>query len=131
MNAEKTDIVLELLEQGESLRQAAKTAGVAASTFLGWVEASEELAERYARARARGADLEFDKLIETAAEPPPIDDKGRVDSGWVNWKRMQIDTMKWTLAKKRPERYGEKLDLNHSGAVGLNIAINLGDEKGA
>jgi len=126
---DKVDRVIELLEQGESLRRAASDAGVAASTFLGWCEVDEQLAERYARARARGAEVEFERLREIVEEEPPVDDKGRVDSGWVQWKRMQVDTFKWQLAKKRPERYGDKVGIEHSGNVGLAINIDLGADK--
>ena len=124
--------VLSRLTDGSSLREASLEADVAPSTFLGWVEADEQLAERYARARATGADLEFDRLGEIAAEPPPLNDKGQVDSGWVQWKRMQIDTAKWTLSKKRPERYGDKLDVTSGGkAVGLAINIDLNKPEAA
>jgi hypothetical protein len=127
-----TELVLQRLTEGESLRKACIEADIAPSTFLGWVEADEQLSERYARARATGADLEFDKLEELAAEPPPLNDKGQVDSGWVQWKRMQIDTAKWTLSKKRPERYGDKLDVTSGGkAVGLAINIDLNKPEAA
>jgi hypothetical protein len=124
--------VLGRLAEGASLRESCLEAKIAPSTYLGWVEADEALAEQYARARATGADLEFDKLGELAAEPPPLNDKGQVDSGWVQWKRMQIDTAKWTLSKKRPERYGDRIDVTSGGkAVGLAINIDLKSSEAA
>lgn len=128
MNQDAIELVLELLQQGESLRKAAKQAKVAPSTFLLWCERDEKLAERYARARSMGADLEFDRLNDAAAELPPVNDKGQIDNGWVQWKRLQIDTMKWTLAKKRPERYGDKMEHQHTGEVALAINIDLTDD---
>lgn len=126
------ELVLQRLTEGESLRKACLEAKIAPSTFLGWVDAEDDLTERYARARATGADLEFDKLEEMAAEPPPLNDKGQVDSGWVQWKRMQIDTAKWTLSKKRPERYGDRIDVTSNGkAVGLAINIDLKSSEAA
>lgn len=121
--------VLALLEDGQSLNGSARKCGVAPSSFLEWCEKDEELAERYARARARGAEVEFERLREIVEEAPPTNDKGTVDSGWVQWKKLQVDTFKWQLAKKRPERYGEKLDVNHGGKVGLAINIDLGEDK--
>lgn len=129
---ETVEYVLAQLADGDSLRKACANAQVPPSTFLGWVEADEQLAEQYAAARARGADLEFDRLNEAAAEMPPSNDKGQVDLGWVAWKRMQIDTMKWTLSKKRPERYGDRIDLTTGGkALGLAINIDLGKGEAA
>lgn len=126
----KVKSVLASLEAGESLRAAAKKAGMPASTFLLWVEKDDDLAERYARSRATGAEIEFDRLREIVEEKPPVGEKGQVDSGWVQWKRMQVDTFKWQLAKKRPERYGDRLDLTSQGKqIGLNISIDMSSES--
>jgi hypothetical protein len=121
-------VVLDSLATGESLRKSATKANVPASTFLLWVEEDEKLAERYAQARARGVEVEFDRLQEIVEEVPPKNENGMTDSGWIAWKRLQVDTFKWQLSKKRPERYGDKIDLKHSGSVGLSININLDDK---
>jgi hypothetical protein len=34
----------------------------------------------------------------------------------VNWKRNQIDTFKWMLARKLPKKYGDKIA--HTGEDG-------------
>lgn len=117
--------VLESLATGESLRKSAAKANIPPSTFLLWVEESEELSEQYMRARARGVEVEFDRLQEIVEEKPPQNDNGMTDTGWIAWKRLQVDTFKWQLSKKRPERYGDKIDVKHSGNVGLNISIDL------
>lgn len=119
--------VLESLATGASLRKSAEKANIPPSTFLLWVEDSEELSEQYMRARARGVEVEFDRLQEIVEEKPPQNDNGMTDTGWIAWKRLQVDTFKWQLSKKRPERYGDKIDVKHSGNVGLNININLND----
>ena len=118
--------VCERLADGQSLRGACRDEGVKAPTFLDLVEADEEVRERYARARATGAEVEFERLREIVEEEPPADMQGKVDSGWVAWKRMQVDTFKWQLAKKRPERYGDRIEQHHSGTVGLSVNIDLG-----
>lgn len=122
------EAVLASLETGESLRKSAFKAAIPASTFLLWVEEDEKLSERYAQARARGVEVEFDRLQEIVEEVPPKNENGMTDTGWIAWKRLQVDTFKWQLSKKRPERYGDKIDLKHSGAVGLNINIKLDEE---
>ena len=113
----KADAICARLEEGESLRSAAAIAGVAPSSFIEWVKKDEALAEQYAQARARGADAEFDALQDLADEQPPVTEKGGIDSGWVAWQRNRIDVRKWTLARKAPKKYGDKIDLNHSGGI--------------
>lgn len=65
--------------------------------------------------------MEFERLEELADEQPERDDKGRVDPGWVAWQRGRVDVRKWTLARKRPKKYGDKLDLNHSGNMSVSL----------
>ncbi len=118
--------VCEQLAEGESLRRACEMEGVKRSTFLKWVAEDEDVGDRYARARATGSEICFEDLLEQAAEAPPCDATGKTDSGWVAWKRLQVDTAKWVLSKKRPERYGDRIEQHHTGSVGLSIAIDLG-----
>jgi transposase-like protein len=120
--------VLESIRRGDSLRAACREAGIGASTFLDWVGDDKELAEQYTRARETGADAEFERLLEMADAEPERTERG-VDSGWVQWQRMRVDTMKWALSKKAPRKYGERLDLKHSGNVGLQINIAVDDPE--
>lgn len=122
--------ILAALETGESLRKACADSGVTAASVLRWVDEDDELRKRYAQARARGADAEFERLQALVEEEPPVDESGKVDSGWVQWQRLRVDTAKWALAKKRPERYGERVDVKHAAAP-LLININLGDDAKA
>ena len=126
ITAQHVDAICELLQDGESLRAACAKVGVAKSTFLKAIDGDKDWGDRYARARATGADVEFERLRDIVEEPPPIDANGKTDSGWVAWKKLQIDTFKWQLAKKRPERYGDRIEQVHSGNVGLSISIDLG-----
>jgi hypothetical protein len=114
---EKAASVCERVAAGESLRKAVEAEGITHPTFLRWVGQNAELADQYTRAREMGADVSFDALEELKDETPERGPSGTVDAGWVAWKRLQIDTAKWSLAKKAPKKYGEKLDLNHSGRV--------------
>lgn len=120
--------VCERLADGESLRKACEAEGVKLSTFLRWVANDDDIADQYARARATGSDIAFEELMEQAAEPAPCDATGKTDSGWVQWKRLQIDTAKWVLAKKAPKKYGDRIEQHHTGSVGLSVNIDLGNK---
>lgn len=111
-NQQTADSVCEALKEGASLRKAAEGAGIAPSTVLLWRDTHEAFAEQYARARAIGYEVEFEDLTEKAAEEPPTTNMGSTDTGWVAWKRLQVDTAKWALSKKLPKKYGDKLELS-------------------
>lgn len=110
---ELADAICARLAEGESLRKACKNTegGPAVSTFLLWCSNDAALAEQYARARATGTDAEFEELADLEEMQPERDDKGKIDPGFVAWKKLQIDTKKWALSKKAPRKYGEKLEL--------------------
>ncbi len=109
-----SEALLSLIAEGNSLHSACRqTEGASVGSFLRWCDADSELAERYARARCTGADVSFDKLEELQSQEPPVGPDGKVDSGWVAWRRLQVDTMKWALAKKRPQRYGDAITTTH------------------
>jgi len=126
----KVESILIDLEDGKSLREAAINAGVAASTFLGWRDADKDLTERYARARMIGAEVEFESMDEIAEAEPERDDKGKIDPAWVALQKLKLDNKKWQLARKRPERYGDKLDVTSGGdKVGFAINIDMGEKE--
>lgn len=118
--------ILEGMRGGRSLVSLCKEEGLSHSTFLAWVAEDKDLSDKYTRARETGADAEFERLLEMADAEPERTERG-VDSGWVQWQRMRVDTMKWALSKKAPRKYGERLDLKHSGSVGLQINIDVSD----
>lgn len=122
------DLICEQLAQGKSLRGICAEQGMPAhSTVLEWAREIESFANQYARAREIGDDVEFESLADLADEQPPLTPAGAVDNGWVQWQKNRIDTRKWGLARKRPRKYGDKLDIAHSG--GVTVAISPLDER--
>jgi hypothetical protein len=98
-----------------TLRQIAESEGISAAVILKWAANLSEFRERYARAVDIGADARFEALADDLSVEPPKDTFGRVDSGWVNWKRLQTDTKKWALSKQVPKKYGERAHHEHTG----------------
>ena len=91
-----------------------------------WADNDADLAARYARARLKGNESDFERLDEWANEPPPRLENGAIDNGWNAWNRTRIDTTKWSLAKRQPGRYGDKIEHEHKGSV--NITATKHDE---
>ena len=112
---EIADAICKAVSEGHSLRNAAAQSSIAHSSFLLWVAERPELADQYARAREAGADLEFEGLTEIADADPERDDKGKIDPAWVQLQKLRTDTRKWTLARKAPKKYGDRLEQHHTG----------------
>ena len=117
-NQETADLICERLAHGESLRGICSADGMPDhSTVLKWAREREAFGNQYARAREDGDDYEFEGLEVLADEKPERTPSGAVDTGWVAWQKNRVDVRKWTLARKRPKKYGDKLDLNHTGRI--------------
>jgi transposase-like protein len=118
---DKADAICELLADGASLRKAAAEIGVSAPTVLRWCEENPAFAEQYASARARGYQLLADEIIEisddASGDVVETEQGPRVDAERVARSKLRVDSRKWMLAKMLPKVYGDKLDLNHGGAV--------------
>lgn len=115
--AEVIEQILSLVDDGKSLRQACKEIDFPRKTFEGWLEADEELSAQYARARENRAEKIFEEILTIADRPAPTTDSGATDSGDVQHRRLQIDARRWMLGKMSPKKYGDKIDLEHSGSV--------------
>lgn len=113
MDAAKSDAILEAMREGTSLRKAAKAQRIAPSTFLGWVDDDPELAEQYARARARMLDVRAEELEEIGAQAAAARSATKVAG-----LRLQSDNRKWLLSKLAPKKYGERLHTELTGADG-------------
>lgn len=114
---EIADEVCRELALGESsLRKICSAKGFTASAFIQRTYDDETLAKQYARALDACTDVEFEELRDELKEVPPTVE-GRVDPGWVQWKRTVIDTKKWSWARRTPKsrkRFGDKLDVDAS-----------------
>ena len=111
---EVVNLICSRLAIGESLNRICKDADMPAmSTVFGWLSKHPEFLEKYTRAREAQAESHADQLVEIA-DNPDID---------ANHKRIMVDARKWVASKLKPKRYGDKLDLDHSGNVGLTVTV--------
>jgi hypothetical protein len=92
-------------------------------TVIKWLTKYPAFAADYARARGFQADHLADEIVHIAdTEPDP------------QIARNRIDARKWVAAKLRPSRYGDRVEVEHSGSVGqaaapvINVLIQA--EKG-
>jgi hypothetical protein len=109
-------------------------------TVFRWLAQSEAadkvFSNQYAHARQVQADVLFEEILEIADEEvtmvkrskhqhgaSPEDDTPDnevevvFDPTAVQRNRLRVDSRKWMAGKLRPKKYGEKLDLSHSGSI--------------
>jgi hypothetical protein len=116
-NQRTADLICILLAEGMSLRQILREdkTGVmpAQSTVYEWLLRHPLFAEQYARAREEQADTNADEIIAIADEMPPEytdkDGKTSLDQTYIQWQKNRIDARKWTAAKLKPRKYGDRM----------------------
>lgn len=83
------------------------------ATIYRWLARFPLFCEMYARAREDQADTNADEILQIADEMPPefTDDKGRtyLDQTFIQWQKNRIDARKWTAAKLKPRKYGDRM----------------------
>lgn len=123
--------VLRRMESGMSGNKSCREAGVPVRTFLDWVDADEELAAQYARAREDMHDAIAQEIMDISDEEPAmvVDQNGvaRYDSAGVQHQRLRVDSRKWLLSKVAPKKYGERLALAGDEEAPLSVIIR-GDD---
>lgn len=121
--------ICERIADGESLRQICGDEGMpATSTVFVWLSEDPQFSEQYARAREAQADAVFDDILSIADDGRnDWIEKRNADGQVIGWQengeairrsQLRIDARKWMAGKLKPKKYGEKLDLNLSGAIG-------------
>lgn len=132
------DAICERLANGESLRGICASDGMPAQpTVFRWLAGNEEFRKQYAHARELQADTLFDEIIDIAddghndwMERNYGEEKRWVENGEaMRRSALRIDARKWTAAKLRPKKYGEKLDVEHSGDLTINVTIGGNDNR--
>ena len=118
---ELADTICEYIAQGMTLREACRQPDMPSEAAVRqWVlDDAGGISSQYARARALLLEHWADQIIEIADDGSDdvivtSDGKASGNRDSVNRARLRIDTRKWLLSKLKPERYGERLDLNQN-----------------
>lgn len=114
------DAVLAAMEDGLSLRKAALENGTSPQSFLRAVDASPELQEQYAHARARMLDAHAEQLEEIGERASTAESAVEVAG-----LRLLSDNRKWLLSKLAPKKYGDKVTQELTGADGGPVNHSL------
>lgn len=101
------------------------------ATVCRWLAKHQSFRDQYARAREAQADALFDEMIDIADDGRndwmEARDKDGANIGWkengeaLRRSQIRIDARKWMAGKLRPKAYGDKLDVEHSGGITVEI----------
>jgi hypothetical protein len=115
--------ICERMATGESVRHICRDSDVPSfRSVMSWAHNRNHVAfkdgfpEQYQAAMQSMAQNMFDELLEIAD-----DDKRESQRS-----RLMVDTRKWYLSKCLPKVFGDKLNLDHSGEIGLR---NIPDDE--
>ena len=109
------DAVIELIEAGNSERQACEQVGIARSTFRQSIS-RHNLAAQYARALEALAHEQVEAMESTLKD---MRDKV-IDAAQA---RVEIDARKWFACKFLPRLYGDRVQQVHTGADGGAVKV--------
>ena len=116
---ELTEAICRRLGEGESLRKICASNGMpVTSTVLLWLRKYPDFSTRYARARELQADAFFEEVTDI---------RQRVDAGTLgpNEARVMIDAIKWQAGKLRPQKYGDKVQVETDSKLTITVIKSL------
>jgi hypothetical protein len=106
------------LGEGEPLTSICADLKLCDDTVRNWMDKDEAVSRVIARAREEGSQAIAYRVRQTA--------RGAGDStGDVQRDKLIIDTDLKLLSKWDPKRYGDKVDVNHGGAVSYTILTGV------
>jgi hypothetical protein len=135
---ELADNICEQLALGYSLRTVCKPDNMPCiASIFNWFRTQPGFLEQYEKAKQESTDAMAEDLLDIA-------DNGTNDymeyedrNGNLGWKingeniqrsRLRADTRKWLMAKMKPKKYGDKIDMTTNGE-NINKAKELTDEE--
>jgi hypothetical protein len=128
---ELADEICARIAQGESLVHICSEKAMPSTvTIWSWLDKRSEFLTKYTRAREAQAEFYANQIIDIADETPvtetPDPDGGvtmRVDSAGVQRNKLRVDARKWIAARLLPKKYGEKIQNELSGEIGIKRVI--------
>jgi hypothetical protein len=115
--------ILDELSIGKSLRSICTHPDMPSEALVRkWVIQDEAFGAQYTRAREAGMEALADEIltISDSQEGDVItteDGREIVNHDAIQRAKLRVDTRKWIMSKIAPKKYGDRLDLNHSGTI--------------
>lgn len=92
-------------------------------TIFSWLRTHDEFLKQYTRAKEESADAMAEDVLDIADDGTndymTITKGGQeyevVNSEALQRSRLRVDTRKWLMAKMKPKKYGDKIDMTTNG----------------
>ena len=109
--------ICDRLIEGDSMRRIALSPDMPSrSTMLRWLELYPEFEAKCARARLLQADTMDDMVLDLIDE---------VDQDNAHAMKVKLSAIQWRASKLNPKKYGDKQQLEHSGANGGPLVFQV------
>lgn len=111
--------ICQWIAEGKSLAAYCREKKIDYSTVMDWLNADSAFANNYTRAREESAEADADKVADVA---------NRVVAGEIdpNAARVAIDAYKWAAGKRKPKKYGDKLEID--ATIQGEIKVTIGGD---
>lgn len=105
------------------------------SAVMAWLGENKDFAEHYARVKREQVELLVDDMLEIADDGrndtfEDADGNEHVDTDVIQRSKLRVDTRKWLAAKLMPKKYGDKVELEHSGGTASTLTV-ISDQRRA
>ncbi len=115
---ELSESICELISQGWSVRKICEMEEMPhMDTIFSWLAKNKTFSEQYSRAKEHSAEYDNERLAELGDEA--IDMSMKVDpkaaGAVVSAYKLKADNMRWSMGKKKPKKYGDKVDVTSGG----------------
>lgn len=125
--------ICDRLSEGEPLRVICRSPGMPAwRTVYGWMAANADFKARFARARDIGFDAIAEEsltIIDSKPKTHGTEFGPKVDPAYVQWQKNRAEQRLKLLAKWSPQKYGERIQQEHSGTVTLAQLVEAANAK--
>lgn len=123
---ELADEICEMLAMGYSIRTVCRPEHMPSiQTFFRWLRMYPEFNEQYAHAKQEAADAMAEDILDIADDGTnDWMEKQDASGDMVGWmlngehvqrSKLRIESRKWLMAKMKPRKYGDKLDMTTNG----------------
>ena len=115
---ELADEICERLSEGQSLRTVCSDDKMPSrKTVFSWMRKHPDFLNQYARAKQEAADALAEEILDISddAEAAIKGTAEKKSSAMAQAYRLRVDTRKFIMAKMKPKKYGEKIDLTTNG----------------
>lgn len=115
---ELADEICERLSEGQSLRTVCSDDKMPSrKTVFSWMRKHQEFLNQYTRAKQESADALAEEILDISddAEAAIKGTAEKKSSAMAQAYRLRVDTRKFIMAKMKPKKYGEKIDLTTNG----------------